>query len=169
MNAAAAVQKELLSIPEFNAEEGFLMKEHQLVSNFKKVILITAGAAAQKCMMQLESEQEILMHIADMIIYTYAAESALMHTLKLKDTLGEQSISLYKDITQTYLYDAADKIHKHAKDAINAFAEGDEQRMLLLGVKRFTKTDPFNTKRARRSIAEKLIQEKKYCFEISPV
>ena len=63
---------------------------------------------------------------------------------------------------RTYLYDAADRIHKHGKDAINAFADGDEQRMMLLGVKRFTKAAPFNSKDARRKIADKLLADNKY-------
>ena len=69
---------------------------------------------------------------------------------------------VYKDILQCYLYDAADKIAKWGKDAITAFSEGDEQRMILMGLKRFTKTQPFNTKEARRRIAEELIQHKRY-------
>jgi hypothetical protein len=65
---------------------------------------------------------------------------------------------------RTYLYDAADKIHKSGKDAVNALAGGDEQRMILMGIKRFTKAEPFNSKDARRRIADKLISEKRYCF-----
>lgn len=61
-----------------------------------------------------------------------------------------------------YLYDAADRINKFGKDAINAFAEGDEQRLMLLGLKRFTKVDAFNSKEARRRIADKLISDNKY-------
>jgi hypothetical protein len=65
---------------------------------------------------------------------------------------------------QTYIYDAADRIHKWGKDAINAFADGDEQRAMLMGVKRFSKVDPFNSKAARQKIAEKMINENKYCY-----
>lgn len=65
---------------------------------------------------------------------------------------------------QTYLYDAADRINKSGKDAINAFASGDEQRMILMGLKRFTKAEPFNSKEARRKIADKMIDEGKYCY-----
>ncbi len=78
---------------------------------------------------------------------------------------GEQETSLVqKDIVQCYLNDAADKINKAAKEAINAFAEGDEQRMMLLGLKRFTKSAPYNSKDARRRIADKLIAENKYAL-----
>jgi len=165
MSAAMAVQKELMSIPEFGNEEGgAFASEKKLIANFKKAILITAGAATQKLMMKIEDEQEILMNIADMAINVFAAESALLHTIQLTDKLGNDAAAIYIDMTKTFLYDTADIIHKHAKDAVNAFAEGDEQRMILLGLKRFTKTEPFNTKAARRRIADKLIQEKKYCF-----
>lgn len=123
---------------------------------------MTAGAAVQKLMMKIEHEQEILMHIADMAICTYAAESALLRVMKLVETRGEAAAAFELDITRTYLYDAADKINKHGKDAINAFADGDEQRMMLLGLKRFTKAEPFNSKDARRRIADKLISLNKY-------
>src|SRR5690606_24683043 len=130
-----------------------------LVKDFKKTILLTAGAAAQKLMMQLEHEQEILMAIADMAIDTYLAESLLLRVIKLQN---HENASIYKDILQCFLYDAADRIHKNGKDAINAFAEGDEQRMILMGLRRFTKAAPFNSKAARRRIADKLINDKKY-------
>jgi hypothetical protein len=67
-------------------------------------------------------------------------------------------------MVQTFIYDIADKINKSGKDAINSFAEGDEQRMMLLGIKRFTKAAPFNVKEARNTIAEKLVTENKYIF-----
>jgi len=165
MSAAMAVQKELMSVPEMGTEEeGVFATEKKLIVNFKKAILITAGAAAQKLMMKIEDEQEILMNIADMAINVFAAESALLHTIQLTDKLGASAADIYIDMMKTFLYDTADTIHKHAKDAVNAFAEGDEQRMILLGLKRFTKTESFNTKAARRKIADRLIQEKKYCF-----
>ena len=163
MGPAMNVQKELMSIPDFGSgdEESFA-KEKKLIANFKKAILMTAGAAVQKLMMKIEHEQEILMHIADMAIYTFAAESALLRVMKLVESRGEAATAFELDIIRTYLYDAADKINKHGKDAINAFAEGDEQRMMLLGLKRFTKAEPFNSKEARRRIADKLISLNKY-------
>lgn len=104
------------------------------------------------------------MDIADMAIETFVAESALLRLIKLTAHKGESAAALQADIVRTYLYDAADRINKSGKDAINAFAEGDEQRMMLLGLKRFTKAEPFNTKDARRRIADKLIEENKYSF-----
>ncbi len=113
-------------------------------------------------MMNLESEQEILMHIADMAMITFHAESALLRVMKLSATKKEDEISFELDILRTFLYDSADKIDKHGKDAINAFADGDEQRMLLLGLKRFSKANPFNSKAAKRRIADRLIALGKY-------
>jgi alkylation response protein AidB-like acyl-CoA dehydrogenase len=162
MSAAMAVSKELVSIPDFSSDDAPFAKERNAIVNFKKSILMVAGAAVQKLMMKLESEQEILMHIADMAIETYHAESALLRAMKLVDQRGEAACQFELDITRTYLYDAADHINKFGKDAINAFASGDEQRMMLLGLKRFTKIDPFNSKDAKRRIADKLIADNKY-------
>lgn len=165
MNPAMNVMKELMSIPDFgNDDESAFSKERKLLANFKKAILMTAGAAAQKLMMKLETEQEVLMNIADMAIETFVAESALLRLMKLVQHKGEAAAALQTDIVRTYLYDAADRINKSGKDAINAFAEGDEQRMMLLGLKRFTKAEPFNAKEARRKIADQLIAENKYIF-----
>jgi alkylation response protein AidB-like acyl-CoA dehydrogenase len=163
MGSAMAVSKELMSIPDFGSgEETPFSKEKKIVQNFKKAILLTAGAAAQKLMMKLEQEQEVLMHIADMAIQTFVAESALLRAWKLADQRGESATAFELDIMRTWLYDAADSINKSGKDAINAFADGDEQRMMLLGLKRFTKVEPFNSKEAKRRIADKLINDNRY-------
>ncbi len=163
MGAAMAVQKELMAIPDFGSgDDAPFAKEKKAIAGFKKAILMTAGAAVQKLMMKIEGEQEILMNVADMAIETYNAESALLRTMKLVDQRGEAACQFELDVTRTYIYDAADKINKYGKDAINAFADGDEQRMMLLGLKRFTKVDSFNGKEARRRIAAKLISENKY-------
>jgi alkylation response protein AidB-like acyl-CoA dehydrogenase len=163
MGAAMKVSQELMSIPDFGAEdETPFAQEITLVNNFKKAVLLTAGAAAQKLMMQLEKEQEILMNIADMAIDNYVAESLLLRVRKL--ALEGNNDPIYKDMLNCFLYDAADRINKNGKDAINSFAEGDEQRMILMGIKRFTKAASFNSKEARRRIADKLISERKYPF-----
>lgn len=157
MGPAMAVQKELMSIPDFGSTDDTpFAEERNAIQQFKKAILMVAGAAVQKLMMKLESEQEILMGIADMAIETFHAESALLRAMKLVEQKGEANCGYELDIARTYLYDAADRINKSGKDAINAFALGDEQRMMLLGLKRFTKVAPFNTKDARRRIAARL-------------
>lgn len=161
MGGAMKVQQELMSIPDFGeGEEQAFSKERTLVANFKKAVLLAAGASAQKLMMQLEKEQEILMCIADMAIETFVAESLLLRVLKLEEE--GKSDSIHIDILSCYLYDAADRIHKSGKDAINAFAEGDEQRMMLMGIKRFTKAQPLNSKEAKRRIADHLIDHNGY-------
>ena len=163
MGPAMAVAKELMSIPDFGgSDDAPFAKERKTIQNFKKAILMTAGAAVQKLMTKLENEQEILMNLADMTIATFVAESALLRAWKLADQRGEAGAAVELDIMRTYLYDAADAINKAGKDAINSFADGDEQRMMLLGLKRFTKTDPFDSKASRRRIADRLISENRY-------
>jgi alkylation response protein AidB-like acyl-CoA dehydrogenase len=163
MGPAMAVQSELMSIPDFGSdEEGPFAKEKKAIANFKKCILMVAGAAVQKLMMTLSKEQEILMNIADMSIITYHAESALLRLEKLTALKGEAATSIQSDIVKTYIYDAADAINKAGKDALNSFAEGDELRMMNIGLKRFTKVDAFNTKDARRRICAQLVADNGY-------
>lgn len=163
MGPAMAVQKELMSIPDFGSEdEGAYAKELKTIANFKKAILMVAGAAVQKLMMQLDKEQEILMNIADMAIEVFHAESALMRVMKLASLKGDAAVDTQNDIMRTYIYDAADRINKAGKDALNSFADGDELRMMHIGLKRFTKVEPFNTKDARRRIADRLVADNGY-------
>ncbi|BDQ12449.1 acyl-CoA dehydrogenase family protein [Sediminibacterium sp. TEGAF015] len=163
MGPAMAVQKELMSIPDFGSEdEGAYAKELKTIANFKKAILMVAGAAVQKLMMQLDKEQEILMNIADMAIEVFHAESALMRVMKLASLKGDAAVATQNDIMRTYIYDAADRINKAGKDALNSFADGDELRMMHIGLKRFTKVEPFNTKDARRRIADRLVADNGY-------
>ena len=165
MGPAMSVQKELMSIPDFGAEdETAFAKERKLIANLKKAILMASGAAVQKLMMKIENEQEVLMNLADMAIETFNAESVLLRVMKMVDQKGEAACQLHLDIMRTYLYDAADKVNKAGKDAVNSFSDGDEQRMILMGLKRFTKAEPFNIKDARRRIADKMVAEGKYCF-----
>jgi alkylation response protein AidB-like acyl-CoA dehydrogenase len=163
MGPAMNVQKELMSIPDFGDEvDAPFAKEHKAIDNFKKCILMVAGAAVQKLMMTLSKEQEILMNIADMSIITYHAESALLRLEKLSKTKSEAELAVQTAIVKTYIYDAADAINKAGKDALNSFADGDELRMMHIGLKRFTKVDPFNTKEARRTICAQLVADDGY-------
>ena len=165
MGPAMAVQKELMSIPDFGAgDDTPFASEQKLIANLKKAILMTAGAAVQKLMMKIEHEQEILMNIADMAIEVFHAESTLLRVMKLVAQRGEQAMADQVDMMRTYLYDAADRVNKSGKDAINGFADGDEGRMILMGLKRFTKADPFNSKAARRRIADRMIEEGRYRY-----
>lgn len=165
MGPAFAVSKELMSIPDFgNEDESAFAAEKKAVVNMKKCILMVAGAAVQKLMMKLNDEQEILMNIADMAIETYNAESTLLRIIKMADKNGEAACRLQTDMMRCTLNDSVDKVNKAGKEAVNAFAEGDELRMMLLGLKRFTKATPFNSKDARRRVADALIADGKYAL-----
>jgi hypothetical protein len=114
-------------------------------------------------MMKIEGEQEILMYLADMVNETFMAESALLRTMKMQQNNNENA-ALAIDATQTLIADAADRISHAGKNAINAFADGDEQRMMLMGLKRFTKTTSFNTKDARRRLSAQILEKQGYFF-----
>ena len=160
MGPAMNIQKELMSVPEFGGDDDSpFAKENKLITNMKKAILMTAGAAVQKLMQNLQNEQEILMNIADMAMETFIAESTLLRVMKLADKQGEESSKVQIAMMQVYLNDTVDKVAKCGKEALNAFAGGDELKMMLLGLKRFTKTDAFNSKEARRTVASKLIAD----------
>ncbi|MFM7838309.1 MAG: acyl-CoA dehydrogenase, partial [Chitinophagaceae bacterium] len=116
----------------------------------------------QRFMMNIEQEQELLMNLADMALTTFAAESALLRLMKCVQQKGANACAWEQQIVSCFLYDAADHMHKYGKDAINAFASGDEQRLLLLGLKRFTKSAPWNGKEGRRAIAQKLLLANQY-------
>ena len=166
MGPAQEVAGELMGIPDFGSgNETELEQLHKYVKNFKKAVLMVAGSAAQTLMMSLAKEQEILMAISDMLIEAYVSESVLLRVEKLQATQGESEMNTLKmNAAKAYIYEAADKINRLGKEALVSFAEGDELRMMLMGLKRFTKQDPVNIKELRRSIAEKMIAENKYIF-----
>ena len=166
MGPAQAVQQELLSIPSLSQEEetGLFSKEFKTIANLKKAILMVAGSAVQKFTATLAKEQELLMNIADMSIKVYIAESTLLRVEKEAAAKGEEALAAEADIARIYLTDAVDIVEKAAKDAIGSMAEGDEQRLLLMGLKRFTKTELLNVKEARRRVAAKLIEANEYSF-----
>ncbi|MEZ4789970.1 MAG: acyl-CoA dehydrogenase family protein [Flavobacteriales bacterium] len=165
MGPAQAVAAELMGIPDMpEPDDSLLGDEKRMVANFKKAVLMAAGGAAQKLGLELAKHQETLMHIADMVIDTYLAESVLLRTLKLAEMKGADNVKEQVAMCQLYIHDAADRIHKWAKEAVNSFADGDEQRAMLMGAKRFSKNTPINTAELRKTIAKKLIAEGKYCY-----
>jgi len=165
MGAAKSVQDELLGIPDFSDPSGELFEEeYKLIDGFKKSILMVAGSAAQKLLMELSKEQEILMNIADMAIDAYVAESLVLRVHKRINQMGEESNQVYKKMATIFVHDAADRVHRNGKEALMSFAEGDELRMMLMGVKRFTKASPKNVKDMRRDVAQKLIDLNRYSF-----
>ncbi|GAA4518991.1 acyl-CoA dehydrogenase family protein [Sphingobacterium thermophilum] len=165
MGPAQAVANELMSIPDFGEEDDRpFAAEKKIIANLKKAGLLVAGAAVQKLMMTLAKEQEILMNIADIIGYVYVAESVLLRAEKIYHTKGEEAAALPIDMARVYLYSTIDKVYVAAKEALYSFGEGDELNMMLVGLRRFTKAQPFNVKEARQRIARKIIEENKYCF-----
>ena len=173
LGPAQAVAAELMGIPDMpEPDDSLLADEKRMVANFKKAVLMTAGGAAQKLGLELAKHQETLMHIADMVIDTYMAESVLLRTLKLAEMRGvngangegSEKVAEQLAMCQLYIHDAADRIHKYAKEAVNNFAEGDEQRAMLMGAKRFAKNTPINTAELRKLVAKKMIAEGKYCY-----
>lgn len=159
MGPAMKLQAELMEIPDFGQEEDpnpfASLKKN--IANAKKAILLVAGAAAKKYMMEIENQQEILMNLADMAIDVFAAESAVLRAEKLSLTQGDAAAQLPLKMATCYLSDALERIFLSGKHAVCAFAEGDELRMMLLGLKRFTKMDPVNTIELRKAVAEKMI------------
>jgi alkylation response protein AidB-like acyl-CoA dehydrogenase len=166
MTPAMAVQKELMSIPDFGAseEEGLFVKEKKVLANMKKAGLMVAGAAVQKFMMKLSEEQEVLMNLADMMIEGYVAESTLLRVEKLIGMKGEKACEIQKEMAMIYLHGAMEKAASAGRNAIMSFAEGDELRLMLMGLKRFTKIDPYNLKEARRKVANYAIEKGEYPF-----
>lgn len=160
LGPAQAVAAELTGIPDFNQEEdtALFAAEKKIIANLKKVGLMIAGAAVQKLQTKLSHEQELLMHLADILIQVYGAESAILRAEKVAGVQGEAAAKLYIDMAQLTVHRAISVIKDAGTEAIYAFAEGDEMRMMLLGLKRFTKIEPVNLKNLRREIADALIE-----------
>jgi alkylation response protein AidB-like acyl-CoA dehydrogenase len=166
MTPAMAVQKELMSIPDFGSDDdsALFAKEKKALRNLKKGGLMVSGAAVQKFMMKLSEEQEVLMNLADMLIEGYVAESVLLRVEKLIGLRGEKACEIEKEMALVYLHHAIEKAAAAGKAAITSFAEGDEQRLMLMGLKRFTKAEPYNLKDARRKIANYIVSKNEYPF-----
>jgi alkylation response protein AidB-like acyl-CoA dehydrogenase len=165
MTPATAVAGELMSIPDFGEEDDTLFAaEKKIIKNLKKATLMVAGSAVQKLMMSLSKEQEILMNVADMASYVYVAESAMLRTEKLVHLRGEEACTGQLNLMKIYFVEAVDAVQKAGKEALWAFAEGDEQRMMMVGLRRFTKMDSFNVKDTRQQVAQQLIAANKYCY-----
>jgi len=165
MGAGMAVQKELMGIPEFsNGETGLFTAEIKAVKNVKKAVLVAVGGAAQKLTAKLKYEQEVMMNGADMIAEAFVLESVLMRTQRLVELKGEEAAAPYIAMMKAYFSDALERVFVYGKHAIQAFAEGDEARIMLMGVKRFTKYPMTNTKALRREVAKHLIDAEQILF-----
>ena len=163
---AMAVSAELTSVPSFETIDTseLFAAEKEVIKKLKKVFLMVGGKAAMALQDKIEDEQEIMMNLADVMIEIYAAESGVLRTEKLVSIKGQEACSNQIAMAQVYLSRAVDKINAAAKEAIGAFTKGDEQKVMLMGLKRFTKADLVNTKELRRQIADHMISEGKYPF-----
>jgi alkylation response protein AidB-like acyl-CoA dehydrogenase len=164
--AAQALMDEILTpqMAGFDDDEGLLAAEQKLAKNAKKVGLMTLGTAAQKYMMTLGDQQEILIGIADVIMDAYAMESAILRAQKLAAAEGEAAAARYVDMTRVFCNDAVERIEARAKNTLAGMAEGDELRTLLAALRRFTKLTPVNTIAARQRIADVMIEANKYVY-----
>jgi alkylation response protein AidB-like acyl-CoA dehydrogenase len=165
MSSVKRVAKELLTLPTFeNTSKGLFTEEKKVLNNLKKAVLLVAGSVSEKLGNKIATEQEVMMNIADMIIETYVLESALLKTEKLVMKDGEKNTTEQIAMCINFQHQSVEKISKNGKEALYAISEGDEQKILLLGLKRFTKINASNLKDNRRLIAKKLIETNKYCF-----
>jgi alkylation response protein AidB-like acyl-CoA dehydrogenase len=164
--AAQALMDEVLSpqMSGFDDDDSLLAAEQKLATNAKKVALMTLGTAAQKYMMKLGDQQEILMGIADIIMDTYAMETAILRARKLVASESESAAERYLDMTRVFCNDAVQRIESRAKNTLAGMSEGDELRTLLAALRRFTKLQPMNTIAARQRIADDLIAANKWIY-----
>ncbi|MEO9871308.1 acyl-CoA dehydrogenase family protein [Ekhidna sp.] len=168
LGPAMAVGKELTGVPSFESPDLStpLAKEKEVIKNLKKAVLMAAGKAAEKFGPKLDHEQEVLLNLADMLIEVYVAESTILRTEKLIGVYGEEGSKLYQNMATLYLNEALTKIKNSGDEAVACFAEGDELRVMLMGMKRFTKMDPINTKELRQSVADVMIKENKFPYSL---
>jgi alkylation response protein AidB-like acyl-CoA dehydrogenase len=167
LGPAMAVQEELMGIPSFDTPDysAPLSQEKAIIKNLKKVFLMVAGAGIQKFGPKIEEHQQLMLNAADILIEIYMAESAILRTEKNIQRFGEESQKHQIEMSQLYLYNAVEIISKSAKSGIISFADGDEQRMMLMGLKRYTKyTNYPNVAALRNNIAAKVNKENTYCF-----
>jgi alkylation response protein AidB-like acyl-CoA dehydrogenase len=167
LGPASKVQEELMGIPSFDTPDftELFAEEKTIIINLKKAFLMVAGGAVQKFGADLDSHQQLLMAAADMLIEVYMAESTILRTEKLSKKEGEDQVQEQIAMAKLYLYKAVDIVNQKGKESIISFAEGDEQRMMLMGLRRFTKyTNMPNVVALREIITSKLVAENDYCF-----
>ena len=167
INPATKVADELMGIPSFEVPDltKLFAQEKLILKNLKKVFLMLAGAGIKKFGEKLEEHQQMLLAVSDILIEIYMTESALLRTEKNCNRLGKETQTNQIAMTKLYLYKAVDIIQSKGKEVIVSFASGDEQKGLLMGLKRFTKYYEYpNVIKLKNSIADKLKEENKYCF-----
>ena len=167
LGPATKVQEELMGIPSFETPDysELFAEEKEMIGKLKKVFLMVAGGAVQKYGSDLDGHQQLLMAAADILIEIYMAESTILRTEKLAKKVGEAKAQEQIAMAKLYLYKAVDVITQKGKESVISFTEGDEQRMMLMGLRRFTKyTNMPNIIALREMITTKLVTENEYCF-----
>jgi hypothetical protein len=164
---ATKVQEELMGIPSFETPDysELFAEEKEMIGKLKKAFLMVAGGAVQKYGPDLDAHQQLLMAAADILIEIYMAESTILRTEKLAKKIGEAKAKEQIAMAKLYLYKAVDVVTQKGKESVISFVEGDEQRMMLMGLRRFTKyTNMPNIIGLREVISTKLVSENEYCF-----
>jgi alkylation response protein AidB-like acyl-CoA dehydrogenase len=167
LGPASKVQEELMGIPSFDSPDYSVLfsEEKDIIARLKKAFLMVAGGAIQKYGTDLDAHQQLLTIAADILIEIYMAESTILRTEKLAKKEGENNVKEQIAMAQLYLYKAVDIVNQRGKEGIISFASGDEQRMMLMGLKRFTKyTNMPNVIELRNTISAKLIEKNTYCY-----
>jgi alkylation response protein AidB-like acyl-CoA dehydrogenase len=167
LGPASEVQAELMGIPSFETPDysELFAEEKEMIGKLKKAFLMVAGGAVQKYGPDLDAHQQLLMAASDILIEIYMAESTILRTEKLAKAKGEAAVKEQIAMAQLYLYKAVDIITQKGKEGIVSFAEGDEQRMMLMGLRRYTKyTNMPNVVSLREIITSQLVAENAYCF-----
>jgi len=167
LGPATKVQEELMGIPSFDTPDysELFAEEKEMLVKLKKAFLMVAGGAVQKYGPDLEGHQQLLIAAADILIEIYMAESTILRTEKLAKKEGESKVQEQIAMAKLYLYKAVDVVTQKGKESVISFAEGDEQRMMLMGLRRFTKyTNMPNIIGLRELITTKLVTENEYCF-----
>lgn len=167
LGPATKVSEELMGIPDFEIPDysELFAEEKEIIAKLKKTFLMVAGGAVQKYGPDLDEHQQLLMAASDILIEIYLAESGILRAEKLAKKDGEEKAKEQVAMAKLYLYQAVDIINKKGKESIISFAEGDEQRMMLMGLRRFTKyTNMPNIIALRETITEKLVAKNEYCF-----
>ncbi len=167
LGPAMKVSEELFGIPSFDTPDysELFAEEKEMIAKLKKVFFMIAGSAVKKFGPDLEHHQQLLLAVADIVIEIYMAESAILRTEKLALQKGQDAVKEQIAMTQLYLYNAVDIATSKGKESICSFTEGDEQRMMLMGLKRFTKyVNAPNVIALRELIADKVVKQNEYCF-----
>ncbi|SHH42206.1 acyl-CoA dehydrogenase family protein [Winogradskyella jejuensis] len=167
LGPAMKVADELMGIPSFDVPDysELFSEEKEMIAKLKKVFLMVAGSAVQKYGPDLEQHQQLLMNASNILIEIYMAESAILRAEKNAKRFGEDSQEVQIAMARLYLFNAVEIIKKNGIEGVVSFAEGDEQKMMLMGLKRFTKYANYpNIVALRNTIAEKVKAENKYCF-----